>query len=239
MLNEGYNSKDIPFYSRFPKHYIRDYKDLLFEKTTGGVRDFAFEFHFKPARNFQGYALTFCELIGQNYLAENYKYNEIADLKLMVLNNGLMDFYPDLRAVLDLAVIIKKRNSHIVNDIDPVLNSYLKLGNKLSSELFNNPAAPIIIPLNRNEIKFCDHLQKSILEKKYCKRISVSLYFFHSIKNSASVSRKIMLIIKFMKLILRPNEDDISSLNLSNYTFYYFTKPFRLISKAFGVRHKV
>ena len=211
---------------------MRDYKDLLFEKTTGDVRDFAFEFHYKTTRYFQGYPLSFGELIGKNYLSEDYKYTLTDYFKLMILNNGLMDFYPDLRSVLDLAVITKKRNNHTVNEIDPVLNAYMNLGNKLSSELFNYPPAPIIIPLSNNEIKFCGQLQKSILGLEHGKRVPVSLYFFHSIKNSGSVRRKLVLIKNLLLLIIRPNADDLSAINLSNYNFYYFTKPFRLILKG-------
>ena len=233
MIDEGYRSKDIAFYSRFPKQYVRDYKDLLFEKTTGNVRDFAFEFHFKPTRYFQGYPFSFSEVIGKNYLAEDYQYNETDYFKLMILNNGLMDFYPNLRSVLDLAVIIKKRNSYTVPDIDHVLKSYLRLGNKLSAELLNYPTAPENFSLNINEIKFCNRLQENILKMKQGKRVPVSQYFFRSIKNSRSVKRKMVLITNLMRLIIRPNEDDLSALNLSNYNLYYFTKPFRLIFKVF------
>jgi len=233
MLNEGYHSKDIEFYQKFPKQYIRDYKDLLFEKGNGVVRDFAFEFHFKTSRYFQGYPFTFEEVLGQHFMTESENYNVDHYLKLITLSNGLMDYYPNLRSILDIAVILKKQNRPEIHD--PVLNDFIEYGSMLSFSLFNYPEISFD-QTKKEKIKFCDYLLKNILGLKDGKRISLLKYIYFRIKNVDSIKYKAAQLKKYALLFVRPNCDDVASLKLPYYFLYYFTKPFRMVIKIFQGR---
>jgi hypothetical protein len=235
MINEGYHSKDVEFYQKFPKQYIRDYKDFLFEKGDGAVRDFAFEFHFKSSRYFQGYPFTFEDLLGQHFMTELKSYTTDHYLKLITLSNGLMDYYPNLRSVLDIAVIFKKQNS--LEKYDPVLNEFIEYGRLLSFSLFNYPEISIE-QTKQEKIKFCDKLLKNILELKAGKRISLLKYMYYRIKNVDSIKYKAAQLKNYFLLFIRPNYDDVAALKLRYYSLYYFTKPFRIVIKIFQGRFK-
>ena len=235
MINEGYHSKDMEFYQKFPKQYTRDYKDLLFEKGNGVVRDFAFEFHFKTSRYFQGYPFTFQDLLGQHFMTELKNYTADHYLKLITLSNGLMDYYPNLRSVLDIAVIFKKQNSSEIHD--PVLNEFIEYSRLLSYSLFNYPEISID-QTKKEKIKFCDQLIKNILELKDGKRISILKYMYYRIKNVDSLEYKTAQLKNYALLFVRPNYDDVAALKLPSYFLYFFTKPFRMLLKIFRGRFK-
>ncbi|MBA3673390.1 MAG: nucleotidyltransferase family protein [Chitinophagaceae bacterium] len=166
MTKDGYYSEGIKFYNKFPLQYIRYYKDIAFIKKNTSGREFLFEFHFKPAVTYQGYPFSFKEVLGKDYLIESKKLNATDHLKLMILNNGLMDFYPNLRSVLDLAVIFKRGENINPDNFDPLIKRYLNYGRVISFELLNSP---IILPatiLTYKEVKFCDQLSEHILNIK-------------------------------------------------------------------------
>ncbi len=233
MAAEGYLSKDILFYKRFPKQYIRDYKDLLFEKNDGIIREFAFEFHFKPSRYFQGYPYTFSELLGDNYIHSSKNFNVNDYLKVMTINNGLMDFYPDIHSVLDLTILLMRAKEHLINDMDPILIKYFNYGRDISANLFLFPSSIVKTKTDYHEFYFSNHLQNDILQLKIGKRTKILQYIYFRVKNTESVKLKITLLKNFIQLIARPNLDDITGLKLPYYFLYYFTKPFRMVFKIF------
>jgi len=235
MINEGYHSKDMEFYQKFPKQYTRDYKDLLFEKGNGAVRDFAFEFHFKTSRYFQGYPFTFQDLLGQHFMTELKSYTADHYLKLITLSNGLMDYYPNLRSVLDIAVIFKKQNSSEIHD--PIMHEFIEYGRLLSFFLFSYPEISID-RTKKEKIKFCDQLIKNILELKDGKRISLLKYMYYRIKSVDSLEYKAAQLKNYALLFVRPNYDDVAALKLPSYFLYFFTKPFRMLLKIFRGRFK-
>ena len=232
MVNEGYQSEDIKFYNKFPSQYIRDYKDLFFEKTNKSFREFAFEFHFKTTRFFQGYALSFSEILGKDYLSESRKYNAIDYLKLITLSNGITDFYPDLRSILDVAVIYKKANGITINTIDPFIKRYLDYGVIISNELLDYPIVPADIKIDIKAIKFSGKLLENLLNLNEGKRLPLLKYMYFNIKQTNS-KYKLQQLKNYILLIIRPNLNDITSLNLPDYRLYYFTKPFRILIKKF------
>ena len=232
MLREGYTSKDIEFYKKFPKQYIRDYKDLLFEKGDGASRDFAFEFHFKTSRYFQGYPFTFEEMLGKDLMTGLIKYDTNDYLKIMTLSNGLSDYYPNLRSILDIAVILKKHDHSKIYDPGPVLNDFLNYGSMISFTLLNYPDINID-NCPKNEIKFGNYLVQNILGLKQGKRITILKYMYFRIKNVDSIKSKATQLKDFMLLLFRPNCADVGTIKLPYYFLYYFTKPFRIFIKIF------
>ncbi len=128
MMQAGYESDAIKYYRTFPAQYIRDHKDIVFKKHNEIGREFAFEFHYKTSWRYQGFPYSFAEVLGKDYLTEAIKYDESDHLKLMTISNGLNDFYPDIRSILDLTVILKKNQDIIFNNFDPILRSYLNYG---------------------------------------------------------------------------------------------------------------
>jgi hypothetical protein len=231
MLKEGYESKDIAFYKKFPKQYVRDYKDLLFEKFNGDNREFAFEFHFKTSRYFQGYPYSFAEIIGDDYLDDKRNYNKSDYLKIITLSNGLTDLYPNVRSLLDLAIILKDAE-YLVNKVDVVLKPYLNFGILLSSNLLNLNIDETKITMAPKEIKFYNYLQDDILALEEGKRKPLSKFFYFNLINSTSLKAKLDLIKKNLQLIIRPGLHDINKYKFNYFFLYYFTKPFRILRKS-------
>ena len=233
MLNEGYYSKDIEFYKKFPRQYTRDYKDLLFEKGNGITRDFAFEFHFKTSRYFQGYTLSFAQVLGEDFISEIKNFDPNQNLKLITLSNGLMDYYPDLRSILDLAVILKKQDRSKIYHVDPVLNDLIDYGRMVSVELLNYPEDPVDIDPENHRTKFSNYLQQNILGLKQGKRISLFKILYFRIKSADSIKYKLVQLRNYILLFVRPNHGDLVTIKLPYYFLYYFTKPFRMLFKVF------
>lgn len=232
MRAEGYHSKDTVFYKRFPLQYIRDYKDFNFEKRNGNIREFAVEFHFKPLRFFQDSKLSFADVLGSEYLTATKRYNATQHLQLMALNNGVMDFYPDLRSVLDLAMALKKKDKTEADKFDPLIRKYIDYGTYISVSLLLYPADHTYYELNTSELNFCKNMLQHILQMREGKRISASFYISNNIKIASSYTEKIKLLKNWLLLLLRPSEGDVEAIYLPNYFFYYFTKPFRLVLKS-------
>lgn len=230
MTSEGYQSKSLEFYQKFPKQYMRDYKDILFEKWNGKVREFAFEFHFRTNRYFQGYPHTFEDMLGDNFRSvNNFEPNQY--LKLITLSNGLMDFYPHIRSILDLAVTLKKQDRSKIPDADPVLNNFIEYGSIVSSELLHYPGASFTPAGKRAD--FINYLLKKILGLKRGKRITISKFMYFRIKNADSAGYKMTQLKNYILLFVRPNRDDLMTVKLPYYFLYYFTKPFRIFLKIF------
>ena len=231
MVDEGYYSKDQQFYKRFPTQYIRDYKDIFFEKHVNGLRQFAFEFHFKTTRYFQCYPSSFKNFLGNEYLSRDKNYTDSEYLKIMTLNSGLMDLYPDLRSVMDLAIIVKKYPNVLSVPFDSILNDYLNYGLRVSAGILDYPCNRFSKELSKSKVKLCDEMQLKILTVKHGNRIKIIPYFVSSFKISKSISRKISLVLNLFLLILRPNIDDFNGVSLPYYFIYYFTKPVRILAK--------
>jgi hypothetical protein len=238
MVNEGYYSKDVEFYKKYPSQYTRDYKDLLFEKGNGITRDFAFEFHFKTSRYYQGYNFSFAQVLGEDFISEFKKYDADQYLKLITISNGLMDYYPNLRSILDLAIILKKLDCSYIYHVDPVLNDFIDYGRMVSVELLNYPEDSAELNAKNTRTKFSSYLQKNILGLKEGKRIPLLRYMYFRIKNADTIKDKIVELKNYILLFVRPNEDDLMTIKLPNYYLYYFTKPIRILIKLFQGRFK-
>ncbi len=231
MTEEGYHSKDTAFYNRFPGQYIRDYKDLLFEKMNRDVREFAIEFHFKPLRFFQSNTLSFAQVLGNEYLSAEEPYNATGHLQLMTLNNGVMDFYPDVRSVLDLAMTLKRTTPFETENLDPLISKYLNYGVFMCRSLLLYPSG-FSYRFTASQNNFCNVMLQNILQMKEKKRATASLNIHTNLKTATSFPGKITIIRNWLLLLLRPSEGDVAGIYLPRYFLYYFTKPFRLILKS-------
>ncbi len=231
ITKEGYHSKGLAFYKKFPKQFVRDFKDITFEKWTGKSRDFAIEFHFKPVWSFQGYPFTFNEILGKDHLNQ-LTYNANQYLALITLSNGLMDYYPNIRSLLDLALIFKKAEHSIINNFDPILSEYLHCGKQISFNVLEYPNIQPQVSGTYNGNNFCHYLQNNLLIMNAGKRRTDLQYMYINLKYIGPMKYKLWQFKNFIFYIIRPRWVDIEYIDLPYYFLYYFTRPFRILIRG-------
>jgi len=233
MRKEGYHLSYLAYYTKFPHQYIKYNKDVVFEKYNENGRAFAFEFHFKNSGYIHGYPFSFIEVLGKGHITESRKYNGTDHLKLMTINHGVMDLYPDLRSILDITVILKKTGDITLTDIDPIINRYLKYVEIISFEILNNPAYKTEIHTDKKAVIFSEQLIEKILSLVVGKRIPFLKYIILNMKQSNTAKGKISYLKNYVLFKLRPNALDINMIKLPYYSLYFFTKPLRILKKLF------
>jgi hypothetical protein len=231
MKEEGYEMKEKEFYNRFPKEFLRIHKDIVFHKEMASGVGFTFEFHFGPIQYFSTYQKGFAELLGEDYLSAGRQYNNQDYFKLMLINNGVADYFPHLRSVLDLAIIYKNVQETATMKNDPALERFNMLWQFLSFKFFNLPAA--LNSNNKNSHYINNYLYHKIINKKESRRILYIRYSYLNILFNKGPKEKWHQLLRSAHFLISPNGNDIAALKLPFYYLYYFTKPFRLLFNLF------
>jgi hypothetical protein len=215
LKGEGYEMPLEQFYNRFPAQYHQLYKDVCFNK---GI--FNFEFHYRPAVSTVG--TSFCQLLGTDYLSPERKYDHTDYCRLMLINNGVRDYFPTLRSLLDLTFL------HTDKPV-PELERFHQLSNMLNAQLFNLPANGYILNYTA---KF---LLKELLSKNEQRKESLLSKTYLSFRFGNTLRLKWNALSGTLWLLVKPNSNDIDAIRLPFYALYYFTKPFRLIQRFISV----
>ena len=226
MQQEGYNMLHENYYNRFPEIYLKRTKDISFYKKAGN-KLYGFEFHYRQSKYHMELQLSFADILGHDYLSMNRTLNAEDHFSLMLINNGVSDYFPNLRSVMDLTLLF--RNSF--NNIAPALHSdlahFLFLWQQLAATLLEYPESSTDLH-KQTAILISKILSKRSNNKgNYLKR---SLFRY---RMKISFKGQLSFMLKCMHLALMPCEDDISVFKLPWFFLYYFTKPYRLVSKLF------
>lgn len=232
MDGEGYEMKEGEFYNRFPKKFLRIHKDIVFYKKMINGKTIAFEFHFGPIQYFSLCQESFAELIGEDYLSSERVYDNKDYFKLMLINNGAADYFPDLRSLLDLTIIYKNASAILpVNKNEP--DRFILLWHSLSSRFFNLPIE-FGYTLDKPQCYIRDYLFNKILKRPGRKRIIYLRYCYFNILFSDGLKAKWHQLLRSVHFLISPNGNDIGALKLPYYFLYYFIKPFRLLFNLFS-----
>lgn len=223
MENEGYKMKNKQFYTRFPAQFLKLHKDVSFDKEGVFGGSFNFEFHFRPTKFRMNVDISFRELLGDDYLSPERRYDYNDYYKLMIINNGLSDFYPTLRSLPDLVFI--EGGEH---ETTAELKKFDLLRGVMSAHLFKLPVAASDDPhLNDTSTLLLNELlSKQQLETSYLLRNA-----YLGIKFSTGIRNKCNSLLKSFRAIMTPRNNEISHLQLPFYNLYYITRLYRLIAR--------
>jgi hypothetical protein len=229
MENEGYKMKMRQFYTRFPAQFLKLHKDVSFDKEGAFGGSFNFEFHFRPTKYRMNANISFRQLLGDDYLSPERRYDYHDYYKLMIINNGLSDFYPTLRSLLDLVFI--EGGEH---ETTAELKKFDLLRSVMSAHLFNLPVAVSNDPHlnNTGTLLLNELLNKQQIETPYLLR-----NVYPGIKFSTGIRNKWNVLLKSFLAIITPGNNDISRIRLPYYNLYYITRLFGLIARRVLPHH--
>jgi len=214
MIAEGYTSNQLNYFRRFPKHFIKGKKDICFEKRNANGRLFCFEFHYRPTSIMLDMPLGFRELLGKDYLTSTLPITRQQYYRLMVINHGMSDYYPNLRSLVDLELLT---GNHSLN-VPQLLQRHERLGKILINRLLKGSIAE-----DRNK-------NADILTKRLLKPILPGFKGKMTMRIRFSTSPRSLR--RAFHFILLPNETDINTVSFRFFQMYYFIKPFRLLKRV-------
>lgn len=228
MQKEGYQMKMQVFYDRFPAQFIQLHKDVCFDKEGVFGGSFNFEFHYKPTKYRMNLTTSFRQLLGSDYLSPHHQYDYKDYYTLMIINNGISDHYPTLRSLLDLIFFDAVEFDGIMIQ---ELERYDLLRRMMSAELFSLPFT------GRNDdrglARTSHFLVNDLLNRKEALHLDLVRNTYLGLKLSKGILNKWNTLWRNFVAFIRPNGNDIAGIRLPFYTFYYFTKLFRLIIRRF------
>jgi len=222
LKEEGYKMHLEDYFMNHPQHFRQYNKDLTFGKSCAKGRWFGFEFHYRPTKTLMEVSYQFDELLHENYLsgrplsAEEY-------YKLMLVNHGAGDFYPSLRALMDM-VLLYRQGPFVV---PAPLQRFEYLWQSLAASLLafsNGTSVPIHDSTYRLLIRRLLH-DKPSFKFSFLFQASVNILFGEGIRAKATA------FLRHLHFLLRPGGHDLSMAHVP-YFLLYFTKPFRLTYNA-------
>jgi len=226
LKKEGYEMRNKDFYNRFPKRYNQVQKDVCFNKKGAFGGTFDFEFHFRLSKYRMSTNVLFSQLLGEDYLSPGREYDHKDYYKLLLINNGVSDYYPTLRSLLDLTFF----NSEI-----PVagLERYDLLRRILSAHLFDMPFPSYAADNDQSLESTSAFLLNELLAKQETRKSDFLRNVSLNIRFSNSLGLKLKALLVTLRVLITPNGNDISRMRLPFYFLYYFTKFFRLSTRLF------
>lgn len=220
MKTEGYKMTSEEFYEKFPIQYCKMHKDFSFTKQDNYGRIISFEFHYKPTKKYVDLALSFSDLLGADYLDANNRLDATNYFKLMLISNGVTDYFPNLRSLIDLALISPDKK------IEPEFKVYEQLWSELSSELFSFP----IDYIQHKKSRPYHIILKKILNKKKA-RLSFATIIHLNILTSSGLKKKCTSLSKGLSIIFVPTSETIRGANFQLFFFYQVSRILGLITK--------
>jgi hypothetical protein len=225
IQSEGYHCESSAYLERFPVRFLDTHKDICFQKPCprGGL--FSLEFHYRPVKYMMDMPYGFADILGADHLSSTRPLSQQQYYELMLLNHGGSDHYPDLRSLLDLALLSR-------TDTGPVpvqLQRFETLWQLLSAQLLQDTNLDSVVSADNIQLKLAARLTKRLLTASP-RRKPAFLKTVHShITSSRGIKAKYRLLLKALQFLLLPNENDIADIKLPYFSWYYVTKPFRLM----------
>ncbi|PWV56604.1 nucleotidyltransferase family protein [Chitinophaga sp. S165] len=222
MQANGYEMHLEQYFSSYPDHFKDHTKEVVFGKRCSRGKWLSFEFHYRPPETLMTMQYQFEELLGSDYISgRDYTYEEY--YKLMLVNNGASDFYPHLRSLLDMALLYR----HGPYNISTELQGFEDLWKQLASNLLGFPAAATgPVPEKTYHL-----LMKRLLDEPSRKENKFLQLAFIRFTFMTSLKAKYIVLMQYLRFLLRPNGEDVMTMRMPYFFLYYFTKPFRLLKK--------
>ncbi|SKA01493.1 nucleotidyltransferase family protein [Sediminibacterium ginsengisoli] len=229
MEANGFMMDDTLYYRRFRKRYLSAEKEAVFNYNAekGFMQA---DLHYRPSKYYMNYTGTFSEMLDDGYLLASRRFNEYDYLKLMLVNSAVADYFPDIRSVLDLAMMYQKTGNAAGNLGDiPVV--YSQLSSLLIKDLLGMGAADEkAVPESVRSVSKA--LRERLLTMQQKQRVSFGKAFYYNIRLSENIAQKMSAVRRAIHFALTPNGRDIDSHYLPFWTLYYLSRPFRLLVKA-------
>ncbi|RFM32529.1 nucleotidyltransferase family protein [Chitinophaga silvisoli] len=221
MTAEGYECSQIEYLRRFPEHYVANKKDICFYKRSPMGKLFGFEFHHRPGNFLMDQSIGFRELLGQDYLHHSAPFSQEQYYRLMLLNHGASDYFPNLRSLVDMALLSQKG----IGSVPEQLRRVERLSQELSMRLLDGPAAAT--PADNVVMRCATRITK--LQLTVTLRSVWERRYMH-IRFSASFSDTFRMAMKFLHYLMLPNELDINGVQLFSFKLYYLAKMVRCVN---------
>ncbi|WP_343670436.1 nucleotidyltransferase family protein [Chitinophaga sp.] len=225
MLSQGYESPSLEYFRRFPTSFFDNRKDITFYKRSPGGRLFSVEFHYRPD-SFINRQLSFKEFLGDDYLDSTQPITSQQYYQLMLINHGVRDYYPNLRSLVDMVMLISAGHKQVPEQ----LQRHECLARLLTNQLMNCAAQPVATGYDGSLTKTARIIINYLLTTS-TRSLRDQIYTSVCL-NRYSIS-KFRLLVRFTHFILLPNESDFMTARLPYFQLYYFTKPYRVIKKIF------
>jgi hypothetical protein len=221
MTAEGYVCNQLEYLRRFPENFVTNKKDICFYKRSPMGKLFGFEFHHRPANFLMDQSIGFRELLGQDYLHTAVPVSREQYYRLMLLNHGASDYFPNLRSLVDMVLLSQKGTGSVPEQ----LRRIEQLSQELAMRLLDCPAAAA--PADKVVMRCAARItewQLAVTPRSGWERVYMHIRFSATFFDMLRMARKILLYF------LLPNEKDINGVQLSSFKLYYLAKMVRCVN---------
>ena len=231
LKENGYKIEGEELFISSQENYLAHQKDIIcYDRTQDGT--FLYEFHYKPIGSYFATNISFGDLLPP-YWKIGHEFSACDYLPLLTVNHGLVDLYPSLRCMTDIAMIMQKCMQDQHYRLDQKLSGYYGLNAYVVKQLFNIDSTTL--PFQKDQ-KFITSLGKKIIQRLLKKnkpgRVPTSAILKASFLLRNGVSEKLKLIKAIIKYILTPNYNDTPQKQFKYKWMYLISRPLRLIQHA-------
>ncbi len=233
LKKSGYNMEGQTIYDSSPEKYMANQKDVIcYDKTPDGL--FLYEFHYKLIGSYLSMNISFKDLLpdswrlGSPILPGDY-------LPLLTVNHGLVDLYPGLRSIVDMAIVTQQCGNKIseYHRANQHLGGYYALNAYLVKELLNVESSSFSSQANPQLIAALgSKIVNRLLTKKEGKRVSTLTILKTSFLLRQGVTTKIKLIKAIIKYIFTPNYNDEPQTQFRYKWMQLLARPIRLLQHS-------
>ncbi len=227
LKENGYKIEGEELFISFKEDYLARQKDVVcYADTPEGT--FLYEFHYKLTGPYLSMDIFFEDLLTPNWQIGD-EFSGCDYLPLVTVNHGVADFYPSLRCIIDIAVLMQKCTTNQHYRLIQKLGGYYALNAYIVKQLFNIDSNQL--PFQRNQkliTSLGEKITHRLLKKKETGRVSTSSILKASFLLRDGLSEKLKLIKAAIKYMLTPNYQTAPAKQFKYRWLYTLFTPQRL-----------
>ncbi len=230
LKETGYKMEGEALFAQSPEKYLSHQKDIIYyDNNATGL--FLYEFHYKPVGSYLATDLSFKDL-----LPAGWKIGEklaICDyLSLLTMNHGLVDLYPTLRCVTDIALLLQKCDGSETLHQSPQLKGYYSLNTYLASQIFGVESSISHFSRQSRTEALARKIIHRLFIRKEIRRVPTSAILKTAFLLREGMAEKLKLIKAVVKYTLTPNYNDTPQTAYKHKWLYILSRPLRLLQHA-------
>lgn len=228
LKTAGYKVEGATLFEDSEEKYLKHQKDVIcYDDSPEGF--FLYEFHYKPVGSYLATNISFNDLFAPSWqVGKDLSLCEY--LPLLTVNHGLVDRYPTLRCMIDIALLTQKCKQSTCYRLPQLLSGYYSLNAYIIEKLFSVQATEYpAYPDTRFITQQGEQIIQWLLKKKEAGRVPLSAIIKVAYRLRSGLFEKIKLVKAVVKYILTPNYNDTTNAQQQPKWMYVLSRPIRLL----------
>ncbi len=231
LKETGYQIEGDELLMKSQDDYLSHQRDVIcYETTPAGT--FLYEFHYKPIGSYLAMDISFGDMLPPNWQIGK-EFSACDYLPLITTNHGLVDLYPTLRCMMDIAMLLQQCSESRHYRLCQQLGGYYALNMYIVQQLLNVKTSDLPFPTNSSRTVWLGQkIIRRMLTRKGSERIPTSAIWGTSFLLRAGVHNKLKLLRALINYILTPNYNDAPESRFKYKWLHTISRPIRLFQNA-------